>query len=503
MKEILSVEAMRESDARTIAAGTSCRELMMRAGRGILEAAEWQGPAAIVCGSGNNAGDGYVLAELLCRRGVPCRVILLSDRFSPDGSYYFERCRAEGAEIRAWSGPGDLNGAAVVVDCIFGTGFRGSVRGKAREAIEAINACGARVISADINSGLNGDSGLGECWVRSDLTVSIGFFQPGHFLNQAKDIMKARVNCDIGITPAERPYRLAEESDLAGLFPPRPHFSHKGDWGYAALIGGSLRYSGAVRLASMANAAMRSGAGVVRTAFPASLYPVIAPALLESTAFPLPDRDGQILFDPAALKELTGNTRAAAFGMGAGITEDTGKCVAWLLEHGPGRLILDADGLTLLSRMDRNVLKTAPGDVILTPHLKEFSRLTGKSVSEIQEAPIPLAQEYAKETGTVVLLKGPCTVVTDGEEVLLVDAGCPGMATAGSGDVLSGVLTALAAWMNSPLQAAAAAAYVNGKAGELAEKNLNSVSMTAGDTVSRIPEVVSKLMRLNAEGRAG
>ena len=286
----------------------------------------------------------------------------------------------------------------------------------------------------------------------------------------------------------------AGREELHRFFRPRPSQSHKGTWGYVALIGGSPRYSGAIRLASMAAAAMRAGAGVVKAAFPASLFPVIAPALLESTAFPLPDRDGTVLFDPDALEELTANTRAAAFGMGIGLSEEAGKCLSWLLDHARQRLIIDADGLTLLAGMERSRLKGAGGPVILTPHLKEFSRLTGASVPEIQAGPAELAADYARETGAVVLLKGPVTVVTDGEKVFLIEAGCPGMGTAGSGDVLSGILAALCGWMEDPLTAAVSAAYLNGRAGELAQERTNSISMIASDTVAAIPQAVSELM---------
>ena len=499
MIDILSVENMRKSDARTIETQVSGRELMRRAGEGIFESVAWRGPVAIVCGSGNNAGDGYVLALLLRDARIPCFLVLTSDRFSPDGRYYYERCVDAGLEIRHWEGPRSLAGAETVVDCLFGTGFRGEVTGVPRDVIQAVNACGAYIVSVDINSGLSGDSGMAELCVRSDLTVSVGSFQPGHFLGMASDVMKSRVNCPIGIDPADPPFHLMEEEDFRPLFPPRPHLSHKGSYGTAALIGGSERYSGAVRLASMAAAAMRSGAGVVKTAFPAFLYNAVAPSLLEATAFPLPDRDGHVRFDGAAMAELTANTRSAAFGMGIGLSGDAAECLEWLLENAPGHLVVDADGLTLLSRLPdhRSVLRAASAEkkrrIILTPHLKEFSRLTGMSVAEIQADPIAAARAYAADTGAVILLKGPATVVADGEQVLLVSAGCPGMATAGSGDVLSGILAALAGWMEDPLRAAAAAAWINGKAGEAAERETNSVSMTAGDTVRHIPQVISSL----------
>ena len=178
--------------------------------------------------------------------------------------------------------------------------------------------------------------------------------------------------------------------------------------------------------------------------------------------------------------------------MGAGTGEGAAKALSWLLEHFTGTLIVDADGLTLLSRMGMEKLRNASCRLILTPHIKEFSRLTGLEIPEILDNPIGYAEACAKETGAVILLKGPSTGVTDGEQTRIIDAGCPGMATAGSGDVLSGILAATAA-AAEPLEAAAAAAFINGKAGELAQRRSGSVAMTAGDTAECVAAVVQDL----------
>ncbi|MBR3483927.1 MAG: NAD(P)H-hydrate dehydratase [Lachnospiraceae bacterium] len=546
MTGIMSVEDMRSSDAATIAGGVTGRELMARAGKAIYEAVMWKAPVAIVCGVGNNAGDGYVLAGLLKDAGTDCTLVLLEERFSEDGRYYFEECVKREESVKTYetgdagnaganampAGDGSaerksgkiniynideidaLSGFGTVVDCIFGTGFKGEVKGKAQDAIDMINESGAYVVSVDINSGLNGDSGMAgkremaeipadmskagaagvgtikpyTC-VYSDLTISIGTFKPGHFLNLAKDVMKRKINVDIGIKPLSEEIFLLEESDVAGFLGKRPNFSNKGTYGYTALIGGSKRYSGAVRLAGMANAAMRAGAGVVKVALPGALYHDLLPLILESTVFPLSDRDGEAVFNEAELAELVANVKTVAFGMGIGVSEETLKILMYLLKNYKGRLIIDADGLTLLSRMDRSVLKSTAGQVVLTPHLKEFERLTGKRIDEILVSPIDTARAYASETNTVVLLKGPSTIITDGRVTYITDAGCPGMATAGSGDVLSGILSAVCA--NGELvRAVAAGAYINGKAGELAQEKYGAVSMVASDTVGCIPEVI-------------
>jgi NAD(P)H-hydrate epimerase len=503
MIPVLSVALMRASDAQTIESGTPSRELMRRAGEGIVDAVDrspserggWRPPVAVVCGSGNNAGDGYVVADILCRRGIACTVFLCSERFSEDGAFFAEEARAAGVPFCRWTEGGSLADFETVVDCLFGTGFRGEVESVAADAIRAINESGAFVVSADINSGLDGDTGMAARCVESDLTVAIGGYKPGHFLSMAKDVMREKVSLDIGIALKEKPYFLFEASDAARAFPSRKNFSNKSTYGYVALIGGSGPYTGAIRLAALANAAMRSGAGVVKVASPASICPQIAPSILEATLFPLPDRDGSVVFDEDAMRTLLRGTKAAAFGMGIGPGQGAEEILAFLLTEYAGTLVIDADGLNALSRMDPAILDRKTCRVILTPHNMEFARLlhAEHGARDVIADPIPLAKAYAAAHGVTVLLKGPTTVVTDGDDVFLVDRGCPGMATAGSGDVLSGILAAICGSVDDPLLAAAAGAWVNGRAGELAQAEYGAVSMIASDTVAKLPALIRGL----------
>ena len=193
----VSTEVMRASDKWTIENLVPSKELMERAGKAIFEQVDWKGPVGIICGKGNNAGDGFVVASLLKDHGIDCEIVLLfEDTFSEDGRYFYDKCIEKG--VRTVS-EGNYGAYSTVLDCIFGTGFKGEVKEPAKSAIEQINASGAYVVSADINSGLNGDTGLGDLYVISDLTVSIGTFKYGHFLGNANLAMKNKVNCDIGI----------------------------------------------------------------------------------------------------------------------------------------------------------------------------------------------------------------------------------------------------------------------------------------------------------------
>ncbi len=493
MQDILSVGEMRMSDAAAISTFVPGMELMRRAGEGIFRAAQWKPPVAVVCGTGNNAGDGYVTAMMLQEAGVPCEILLQEEKFTRDGKFWFDCCAARGIPVRTWADTESLRGYSSVVDCIFGTGFHGTAEGEAARMIRLINESGAYVVSADINSGLNGDTGMAEEAVRSDLTVCVGSWQPGHFLNMAGDLIGEKVCVDIGIPPRGRGMKLFEGEDAAELFPPRKHFSHKGDYGTIALIGGSLRYSGAIRLAALANAGMRAGAGIARVCAPRSICEKTISEILEATLFPLDEQDGEILFREETFREALRGTRTAAFGMGAGHSEETAKAVQFLLREYEGTVILDADALNALAAAGCEGLAEAKGRVILTPHPGEFSRLSGKTMEKIRNNPIPLAEEFARNHRVTLLLKGPATIVTDGAKTYLTNRGAPGMATAGSGDVLSGILAAVAASNpDRPAEAAAAAAWLNGRAGEIAQERTGAVSMTAGDTAAAVREALNE-----------
>ena len=301
MKIVTSVGVMRHSDAETIRRGTDSKELMWRAGKGIFESYPWRGKVAILCGTGNNAGDGYVLALHLHKAQIPCTLLLLESRFSEDGGYYYEKCKEIGVEIAFFTPETDLSSYTEIADCIFGTGFRGTPTGIAAEAIRAMNQSGRPVISADINSGLCGESGQGELCVRSALTVSVGFYKYGHFLGKAKDVIGELKNLDIGIDLYGKAAHLLEACDCKAVFGERKQDSHKGDYGYVSVLGGCREYAGAVKLANLSCSALRAGCGVAQLILPESIAPSVAPYLLESTLAALADREGHMLFDPHGL----------------------------------------------------------------------------------------------------------------------------------------------------------------------------------------------------------
>ena len=315
------------------------------------------------------------------------------------------------------------------------------------------------------------------------------------------------------------------EDDVRILFPRRPAECNKGDFGYVALIGGSIEYSGAIRLAALANAAMRSGAGVASIAAPRSVCPVIAGSILEATLIPLSEEQGELVFNEDEFARICRRYACIAFGMGIGNTAETEKAVRYLLENYKGTLIVDADGLNAMARIDRAVIRASAARLVLTPHVKEFARLSGMSIEDIREDTAGAASSLADELDAVVLLKGSRTVVAgpgqrDSIEsesnqkigsienrtgsnaarlsscarILATGRGCPGMATAGSGDVLSGILAAICVNADDLVLAAAAGAWINGAAGELAQRRRSDVTMTASDTAGCIAEVIETII---------
>ncbi|MBO5110210.1 MAG: NAD(P)H-hydrate dehydratase [Clostridia bacterium] len=499
MRTAVSVETMRQSDQNTIKNGTSGLVLMHRAGESIYHAVSWHGKIAILCGSGNNGGDGYVLASLLQKNGYSPTLIRLSDRFSPDGKACYEEAIALGTEDCLFSPSINLSSYDIVVDCLLGTGFSGIPEGVMAAAIHAINRSGAYVVSVDINSGLNGDSGQSHLCVCSDLTVSVGTLKTGLLLGNAKDVIKDKINVDIGIPITGKSYSILEARDVAQCIPPRLHASHKGTYGYVTLLGGCAQYSGAVKLANLSCAAMRAGAGVCRLAVPAEITSSVAPYLLESTLEPIPSLCGIMQYEPAILDRLLTSSAAIGVGMGWGSGTDNERILTYLLSHSVKPLLIDADGLNTLARLDPNLLKSANCPIVLTPHVREFSRLCGLTDGEILSDPIRCAEHYAQEHGVILLLKGTTTIVTDGNQTYLTDRGCPGMATAGSGDVLSGVLTAFLGYLSVTPLTIAAGAYLTGRAGELAEKEMTAISMCASDTVKHLPAAIKEILDAKEE----
>lgn len=285
-----------------------------------------------------------------------------------------------------------------------------------------------------------------------------------------------------------------DEAFAARVLGIRGRESHKGDFGYIGLVGGSREYGGAVKLANLAATAMRAGAGVVRLVVPEGIAPAVAPYLIESTLYTLADDGrGRVKYDAERVAGALEGLRAVGAGMGLGRSAEVLALVRRILSEEGLRVVLDADALNVIAEAGAEILKSARGETVITPHPGEFARLTGRTISEIKSRGDELAAEFATEYGVTVLLKGADTVITDGKRLFVNARGTPGMATAGSGDVLSGILTAAAGYAGDLTEAAAFAAYVAGAAGEIAAANEGIAGMIAGDTARNISRVLKGL----------
>lgn len=286
--------------------------------------------------------------------------------------------------------------------------------------------------------------------------------------------------------------------DVQSLFKERDFDSHKGMFGTVGIMGGSLEYSGAVKLANMSASAVRSGAGIVRVIVPENIASAILPYLLEQTLYPLKcDNKGHIYFNMDDLERALKNLKSLAIGMGWGISEEYKKILDIIIKKFNGKLLIDADGLNTLAQMDLNILKETNSQIILTPHLKEFQRLSKIDIEKIKQNSIEIATNFAKEYNVILLLKGSTTIVTDGKNIYLIKKGVPGMATAGSGDVLSGILAGMLGYQEANILTIASGALLAVTAGELAQEKFTDISMRASDTIKYIPEAIKYIRNFN------
>lgn len=288
---------------------------------------------------------------------------------------------------------------------------------------------------------------------------------------------------------------ILKKDEIKSIFPKREENSNKGDFGYVGIMGGTIEYSGAIKLANLSVAALISGCGVVRVIIPEEIANSIMPYLLEQTLFTIKSKDGHMVYDEKEIDKSLQKIKALVIGMGWGESKDNEKILKYILETKEIPLIIDADGLNTLAKMDKSILHTTKCKVILTPHLKEFERISGYNFEEIKSNPEKLAIDFAKKYNIILLLKGHVTTVTDGKTTYLVKRGCSGMSTAGSGDVLSGILVGVLGYNKPNVLSVAAGAYLAGLAGELAENELNDISMRASDTIAKIPEAINEIRK--------
>jgi hydroxyethylthiazole kinase-like uncharacterized protein yjeF len=492
LKPLYDAEGMRAVDRWAIEEmGVPSLELMEAAGRAVAQAVgelHPEGPVRVVCGKGNNGGDGLVAARYLAEAGFEAEALLLwpAAELSDDAAANFDRFRGEEVD-GDWATR--LGGSGAVVDAIFGTGFAGAPRDSAAGAIAAINDCGAPVVACDVASGVDASSGEVEgAAVEADLTVSFHTAKVGHRVAPGKWHTGELLVAPIGI-PAGAPGDVAAggiEASVLALAPRRDSRSTKFSSGQVAIAGGSRGLTGAVRMCSQA--AIRAGAGYATVAVPADLEPIFEAAQPEVMSVGCPGGDGCLA--PASAKPLLRTfERAAAGVLGPGLGRDPGavELAREVLAAIAAPLVVDADGLNAFAgRLDAIAARREP--TILTPHPGELGRLLGRRSDEVAAHRLAAAREAALAARAVVVLKGDDTIVTDGERVAVNTLSAPALATAGTGDVLSGVIAALLARGLEPFAAACAAVHAHARAGRDAARRIGTAeSVIASDVIDSIP----------------
>ena len=285
-----------------------------------------------------------------------------------------------------------------------------------------------------------------------------------------------------------------EVSDIKPIFKFRDKDSHKGMFGKVGIMGGSIEYLGAVKLASMSNAAIRSGCGVLRAIVSEKLAFLLSPEILEATIFPVNSNGNMHMIFDDKIKDSIKDLNSLAVGMGWNKDKEYEKILNYIILNYDKSLLIDADGLNTLALMNKDILLNSKCKVVLTPHLKEFERLTGISIEKIKEDREKITMDFARKYHVILLLKGEITIVTDGDKCYIVESGCPGMATAGSGDVLSGVISGILGYNEANAFNVAAAAMLTGIAGQIAQEKYTDICMKASDTIECLPEAI-KIIR--------
>lgn len=515
MIKVVTAKEMQELDRRASAEyGIPSLLLMENAGAETVRETHLAFPALarsrvmVLCGRGNNGGDGFVVARHLLNRGSSVHTFLLARRaeVKGDARVNLEILERMGGTPREVTTAGELaavgeslGSADLVVDALLGTGAQGSAKGVVAEAIELVNRAGRPVVAVDIPSGLGADDPEppGPA-VRATLTVTFALPKRSLLLYPAAAYAGNIRVVDIGIPAAlcrapELLLGLLEAADVASAFPQRDPGAHKGTFGHVLVVAGSVGKTGAAALCGLA--AQRAGAGLVTLAVPESLNDILEAKLTEVMTEPLLETEARTIALEALdrLLRLAEGKSAVAIGPGLGVHPSTQQLVREVLGALRLPMVLDADGINALAGQSE-LLARVSGPLILTPHPGELSRLLGVAREEVLGKRIPMAQKVASSFNVTLVLKMAHTVVAGSKrDAVIIPTGNPGMATGGTGDVLTGLIAGLLAQGVEPGLAAQAGAYVHGLAGDLAADRLGHEAMLAGDLLDRVPDAIRQV----------
>jgi NAD(P)H-hydrate epimerase len=517
---LLTADEMRALDREAIDQwGLPGAVLMENAGRGVADQLEetfaelWPGPLLIVAGKGNNGGDGFVAARHLLNRGWDVSLLLLADlkAVTGDARLFLDLMQRSGADLHPaddgaafLSAIAELPAPVLVVDALLGTGFTGALSAHYSEVIDWVNALGVPVLAVDVPSGTDATSGaVSGTAIQAELTVTFESAKVGHVVDPAADYVGDLTVVDIGIPQAlslqhAGCHHYVDAEAAAELLPERPLDGHKGTFGHLLVVAGSTGKTGAGILA--ATAGLRSGAGLVTLACPASLNTIFEVKLTEAMTAPLPDAGGELTGE--ALPELTlhcEGKQALCVGPGLGTGTPVSALIRGLLAGTDLPLILDADGLNVLAANGK-LFRHRAIPAVLTPHPGEMARLLNVPVATVTADRLGIARKFAVEHGVVLVLKGAQTVVAapDGN-VYLNGSGNPLLASGGTGDVLAGLIGGLLAQGLDPVSAAVLGVFWHGFAADRLAESRGDAGLLASDLLRALPDARHALLHGDLE----
>ncbi len=470
----------------------------------------------IIAGPGNNGGDGFVVGRHLFNQGVNVHFLLAADpqKYSGDAAVNLNIIENMGLPCEVLQADHQnsyknlITDADLLVDALFGTGFTGVSGEPLSSLIRSVNEADTPVLAVDIPSGMGADTGFvaGEC-IKAIKTVTMGLPKVGLYLDPGAQYTGDVVLGDISFPPGlkskeDGSYYLIDREIVSSIFPRRLATQHKGDFGHVMVIGGTKGYTGAAVLTG--NAALRGGAGLVTAVIPEDLYPIVATKLTEVMTYPAPGNKCGGFSDRcySSLASFFKKATVLAVGPGLGQAEETASFLKDLLLKMKVPLVLDADALNTLAQKKELLVDPALAEQrkqwVLTPHPGEMARLCGVSISEIQRDRLGYAEQMSREWGVVLVLKGARTIVSVPEGPTFINpTGNPGLATGGTGDVLTGLVASFLAQGMGAESAAYSAVYIHGSAADRVALKNGVVGMLAGDLIDEIPVVIKELIAVD------
>lgn len=448
---------------------------------------------AVICGNGKNAGDGFVIADLMCQQGIDASIVL-ADREPElkEPKMYFDEAFENDVKIYYFA-EYDFD-CDIIVDCIFGIGFHGEPKAPFDEVFDAVNNSGCVVISIDTPSGTNATDGSVIKAVKADMTIAISTLKFAHVLPPASEYCGKTVTVNIGIPEDcyDSDYvNTITKSQVKSFFKARAKNSNKGDFGHQLNICGSYLMPGAAVIC--AKSALKTGVGLLKCAFPKSVYPVMTSHLTQPVFKPLCENESKTI-SIGAVNDICDELRWAdsvVAGCGLGNNDDIQVVIGQIIKTCEVPVVLDADGINAVCPFI-DIIKDRKAPLVITPHPGEMARLINENTVYVQQNRVDTAKAFAKENDAVVVLKGANTVVTDGSEVFINTSGNAGMAMGGTGDMLSGMIGSFIAQGIEPFDAAKAAVYIHGYCGDITARELSERGMTVEDMISLLGAIMSE-----------